>query len=143
VSLCGNVDLSDRKHAAIYNKSDSAYLQYRFGTSSNTEMVYPKQQKSSFEKFGGGNIRNYFGALQEVAFSVRRYRYTISSESFAQNDERTDVKGFNGIRVWEGDSLQPKELYCATSPFRDSLRKRDTSEDFNIITDQLSELHSK
>lgn len=41
ISLCGSPDLS---------KSD-AYLQYRFGKSTSTEMVYPKNKTDSLSKF--------------------------------------------------------------------------------------------
>ena len=142
-SLCGNVDLSSLDRTTIFNERDTAYLQYRFGTPINIEMMYPKQGRNSFKKFGGSNIRNYFGALQEVTFSVGKYRYSVSSEAFAQDDVRNDIKEFYGIRVWESMSLTPKEFNCATSPFADPSRSRDTWGDFDKITEQLSELNRR
>ena len=141
VSLCGNVDLSESGGSKLFDEQDSAYLQYRFGSPEKIEMIYPKTKQDSFAKFGGGNIRTYFGALQEVEFSIGEYRYNVSSSSFAQNDERTDVKEFYGVKVTKGNSITPKEFLCDTNPFHDARRKRDTWGDFNVITDQLQDHH--
>ena len=141
VSLCGNVDLSESGGSKLFDEQDTAYLQYRFGSPEKIEMIYPKTQKDSFAKFGGGNIRTFFGAFQEVEFSVGEYRYNVSSSSFAQNDERTDEKEFYGVKVTKGNSITPKEFLCDTNPFRDVRRKRDTWWDFNVITNQLQELY--
>ncbi len=139
-SLCGSVDLSDETESAIYDAQDSAYLQYRFGTPEKNELVYPTTTKNSFKKFGGGNIRTYFGAILEVEFTIGIYRYNLSSASWAQNDERTKVSEFQGIKVWKGNN-PPKEFHCTGNPFKDSMRKRDTYGDFDKLTRQLSENH--
>lgn len=85
VSLCGDGDNS--------SSPSSGYVQYRFGSQSNKEMIYPKNRRPPLNTFfktdnSGGSVTT----SNEIYFNVGEYKY-ILGYAMVNNGYLAVVKG--------------------------------------------------
>ncbi|MFT4601358.1 MAG: hypothetical protein ACI857_001538 [Arenicella sp.] len=88
------------KSLMIARDSSDSYLVYRFGTSSNIELEYPKNKRNSWQKFEysywfrGGGIENAGLDINFLYFDIGHYRYIVY-DTYSAESEKNEC----GIKV--------------------------------------------
>ena len=98
---------------------DEGYLQYRYGTPRNVELVFPPTKRRTQSQFYWGKIIAYGGSDSELSFISGGYLYTLGI-----GGESEEVNGISGgtyggyiqITKLGNDSNAPKILDCAGTP---------------------------
>lgn len=109
LSVCGTTKLTKTE----------GYLQYRFGTKSKLELVYPSTTKGTQEQFYWFYLRGTDGAGAELSFNNHGYTYTISS-TYAYQDNAGGRSGYVAITK-DGKQQAEHILHCDGMPDEDSI----------------------
>ena len=116
LSVCGTPKLTKTE----------GYLQYRFGTKSKLELVYPSTTKGTQEQFYWLYLPGTDGSGSELSFNNHGYNYTISS-TYAYQDNAGKRYGY--IEITKDGRRQAEHiLYCDGMPDEDSI-----SDLYNIV----------
>lgn len=86
-------ETSSGKKMVLVTNSKNDYLQYRFGTNKNIEMIFPEEKNSSsWKKFQynsysrGGGIGNAAQEIDNLAFTNNNVVYTIYRAYFSEGN---------------------------------------------------------
>ena len=107
ISVCGSQSLT----------KDSGYIQYRFGTKKNLELIYPSTKINSQSHFFWNDKRFYQSSLFELTFENKGYFYTLSKYdvSDVMNDIPSGAQGGEIIVQKKGDARY-NTLKCSGYP---------------------------
>lgn len=108
ISICGNRQMG--VDTAIPVTSED-WIQYRFGTSQNVEMVYPAKKAGALEKFSylfQNSNQNY---IEELSFQILTYSYTVFKIM------PREVKESYGVRIErKGKIGSLANYFCSVAP---------------------------
>ena len=119
---------------ASFESGKGAYIQYRFGTKSNIDLIFPQERKDSIRKFYGQNIHSHFVGIENISFRIGEYQYVVESSSSSLDEPGYS---FMGVKVYKAGQKTPKTYPCESDPFVDHMRKRSTGLDFSKIANEL------
>ena len=106
VSVCASKDLAQ----------DRGYLQYRFGLPGKVELEYPRDRKSTQEKF---QYTHYFRArfdTTSIAFTIDGYEYSVFDD---YNGEEKPAISSQGVSVTAPGKPKEVSFVCRTKPKTD------------------------
>jgi hypothetical protein len=95
------------------------YLQYRFGTKSTLELVYPSTTKGTQDKFYWYYLRGSDSAGAELSFNNNGYYYTIGSTQ-AYDENNGVSSGYIEITK-DGKHSTAQTLHCVGKPDENSI----------------------
>ena len=105
LSLCGSSDLN----------SESAHLQYRYGSRRRANLYFPEESEHSLSRFSFHVERRVRSMGDTVHFELGSYHYSISSMSGADHIGDREIRNFKGVYV-EKDGKVVALHVCRESP---------------------------
>ena len=116
VSICGSA------FEAKGGRLSDGYLQYRFGTQTNIEKIYPEDKRGSIGRFSGGYFLPAGAASASLSFSADGYWYSVGIA------DGPGVDAFVGVQVTHNFKTVARHA-CDGDPI---LEKKNNIDFFNL-----------